>query len=65
MDEHEFSSKEIADALLLCRIGVNSNGKLCKACPYDKYPGNCSDILLEDASNLIREKLCGGDTDGD
>lgn len=67
MDEHEFSPKEIADALLLCRNAANRNGQFCNLCPYSKYAGGCcSDRLLTDASNLIREKLCGGgDADGD
>ena len=65
MDEHEFSPKEIADALLFCRVNANPSGHLCKLCPYLKYSPGCSDRLLEDASMLIEKKCYGGDTDGD
>lgn len=67
MNKREFSPKEIADALLLCRNCANSDGRLCNLCPYSKYTsGCCSDRLLDDASKLIREELCsGGDSDGD
>lgn len=64
MAAKEFTNKEIATALLLCR---DETGKSCRICPYAKYPIDCSKMLLSDAADLIfaipEDK--GGDTDGD
>lgn len=65
MDDHELDPKKIWESLLFCRRSANPYGDLCKVCPYDGKGLNCSNKLLSDASDLIRTKLCGGDSDGE
>lgn len=58
----DHSDKEISLALLYCRC---SDGALCNVCPYAKYAPNCSNLLLQDASNRIKELSKEGDHEDD
>lgn len=48
--DNEFTPREIATALLLCK---DDSGGSCMACPYLKYTGTCSKRLIDDAARII------------
>lgn len=42
--------KEISKALIYCK---HNDGALCNMCPYSKWPGRCSKMLLDDAAKML------------
>ena len=42
--------EEISKALIYCK---HKNGALCNLCPYAKWPGRCSTLLLDYAAQML------------